>query len=478
MRRYGVWVLVGVALAVGPMQARAQDNFPRINPPTLQTRPAPAVPRAPAQTDPRPAEPIKSAEPKSTPASTKTESAKTERERDVVRATEPMKLTRVRAAATSCGDTCPEWIAAEGRIMSGSTANQLRRFLAGLGDKKIPVFIHSAGGSVEEAYAMGRLIRGRGLPVSVTKTEFVECATDDKACRTLGAKGIKLGNPKPPLSVCASSCVFILAAGAERHVGPTSLVGVHQYESSVTHVQVLQKYRMVPDARGGLKKQIVSEERVGSKTVKTRTKSEVYDKSAAYFAEMGVSSAIMEPLLATPHSSMHWLTPSEINASRIATDRKSGLQVTGLAPADVERRRILEAAEARARDAAMARQTAGVQQKANECDGPALACATGMAGAVPNAAAVKTTSLTPAPSPPYEPMVARTIQQWLVTSNCQVGPPTDQWGDPQKKALAKLASLTRRTFSGVQPSFELLAGVRSAVTASSENGRVCEAPAQ
>jgi hypothetical protein len=429
MRLSGVWGIIGgVALICGAPQANAQA-------------PRPAAPlTAPA----KPADP-----------------AKSDRERDIAKATEPMKFQRVRSASPTCGDACPEWISAEGRIMSGITAFQLKRQIMALGDRKLPIFIHSAGGSVEEAYAMGRLIRARGLAVSVTKTDMMECALEDKTCRALGARGIKYGNPKPPLSVCASSCVFVLAAGAQRHVGPASLVGVHQYESSVTQVQVLQRYRLVTDQRTGeLKKEVISEQRVGSKTVKTRTKSEVYDKSATYFAEMGVAKAIMEPLLATPNSSMHWLSPSEITATKIATDRKSGPQV-------------LAAVEAPQRDTTPSR----AERRDQTLDPARTEIQTPPAVTASAASVAKA-----APPLTYAPMIARTIQQWLKTSNCFSGTPGDLWGISSTRALARLGELTKTSFSDTTPTMELLEAVRKSVMRASSTGsgpvtsKICDAP--
>jgi hypothetical protein len=427
------------------------------------TEPTPRLSKSPSK-QARPAQPA--------------DPAKSERERDIAKASTPMTFTRVRSASPDCGASCPEWIAAEGRIMPNLTSTQLKRMIAGMGDKKLPIFIHSAGGAVEEAYAMGRLIRAKGLTVSVTKTDLVDCAKDDKAkdnnkdnneCRTLQAKGVRLGNPKPPLSVCASSCVFVLAGGVQRHVGPLSLIGVHQYESSVTQVQVLQKYRMVPHPRtGDLVKEVISEERVSQRTIKTNTRDEVYDKSEVYFKEMGVTSAIMTPLRATPHTSMHWLSPSEVNDTKIATDRKAGTQVLGLMPAggpgfmspDIAAR-LKSAIDAGAPRDGIAYIDCGLPANT------ALLACRGRTGRI-EVAAVPSAAALSAPA-----ALARAIQVELKAGNCLGGKIGDTWSDVPKRAVAAFAEATGTRLEADRPTDVMLSTIRSAVAA---REKVCAKP--
>jgi hypothetical protein len=385
------------------------------------------------------------AQPSAKPAAPAADPARADRERDLAKASEPMKFQRVRSASPTCGADCPEWISAEGRIMSNSTAAQFRRVISSLGDKKLPIFIHSAGGAVEEAYAMGRLIRAKGLSVSVTKSDILECATTDKECKALQAKGIKFANPKPNLSVCASSCVFVLAGGVQRHVGPLSLVGVHQFESRVTHVQVLQRYRMVPNPRTGeMTKEVISEERVSEKTVKTRTKSEVYDKTFRYFAELGVTAEpIMTLLTATPHESMHWLSPIEITSTKIATDRKTGTQMLGLAPMPTIPSQVAEQ---------LAR-TSPSQQAAMAAKSAAIASST--------ATAAPMSAPSAGPSAPDGRLV-RAIQEKLKESNCLEGGIVSVWGERSKKAVEKFAAATNLKLDPAQPNLDMFSTLRGA----------------
>jgi hypothetical protein len=61
--------------------------------------------------------------------------------------TEPSMQVRVtRSVLPGCDPDCPEWIAAQGRIDPGS-ANQFKKILRGLGERRLPVFNHSGGGA-------------------------------------------------------------------------------------------------------------------------------------------------------------------------------------------------------------------------------------------------------------------------------------------------------------------------------------------
>lgn len=63
---------------------------------------------------------------------------------------ERMEVKISRLADPACGDACPEWISAQGYIVSG-TAASFRAIVKGLGPKKLPVFIHSSGGLLNES---------------------------------------------------------------------------------------------------------------------------------------------------------------------------------------------------------------------------------------------------------------------------------------------------------------------------------------
>jgi hypothetical protein len=233
-----------------------------------------------------------------------------------------MQVYLVRSAEPGCEPQCPEWIAAQGKI-DGSSVARFKRVLRQLGDRKVPVLIDSNGGRVNEAFAIGRLARARGLDVVVGRTALSACARADAACRhRLKAGNVRLGLPESDMSRCASSCAFILAAGTRRLVGPTAFVGVHQIRSFYIYARVVRTYRVTATTR-----QLVSERRVTERVVETRTPQKTYDEIGRYFAEMGIGAGLMPLILATPGDRLHWLTPEELKATGLATDRLDGEQL-------------------------------------------------------------------------------------------------------------------------------------------------------
>ncbi len=90
-------------------------------------------------------------------------------------------------------------LAAEGSIDPGSAA----RFAAEIearGEYVKTVSLNSPGGALDDAMAMAKLVRGRGIATQV-------------------ADG----------AICASSCPLFLAGGLTRTAGPAAAVGVHQF---------------------------------------------------------------------------------------------------------------------------------------------------------------------------------------------------------------------------------------------------------
>jgi hypothetical protein len=247
-----------------------------------------------------------------------------------------MQFDLVRSAEPGCEPQCPEWIAAQGKI-DGTSVARFKRVLRQLGDRKVPVLIDSNGGRVNDAFAIGRLARARGLDVVVSRTVLTACAPADATCRRrLRAVKVRLGLPKAELSKCASSCAFILAAGTRRLVGPTAYVGVHQIRSFYIYARVVRTYRLT-----ATRKRLVSERRVTERVVETRTPQKTYVEIGRYFAEMGIGEGLMPLILATPGDRLHWLTPEELKSTGLATDWLDGEQLlTGAAVAPPQQQTV------------------------------------------------------------------------------------------------------------------------------------------
>ena len=226
-----------------------------------------------------------------------------------------MRFLKVRGDDAACRPDCPEWISAEGKIVTGS-ADALERTLDASGGRRLPIVINSAGGAVEDAMAMGRLIRAKRLAVVVAHTTIAPCAKGARTC------GEAKGDADSRGAYCASACTLALAGGVERYVGRQSYVGVHQMTEVVSETQVKKLYKVRYLKLAGLKlelsRHLVGEQRTTS-TAKRAADDSVDDDVAGYFAEMGVADPVMKLTLATPSSSIHWLTADELRLSRLAT---------------------------------------------------------------------------------------------------------------------------------------------------------------
>ncbi len=247
---------------------------------------------------------------------------------------QPMQVVIARSADAGCEPQCLEWISAQGMI-DASTPRQFKKVLAALGKRKLPILIDSAGGSVNEALEVGRMIRAKGLDVVVTKTLFKPCEKLDTACKQLKAREVHPALPQARLSRCASSCVFVLAAGSRRYVGAPALVGLHQIASFSVHSKVLRTYRILTRYQYGVpvqqQKSLVSEKKIAETKQAKPTPDTVYEKIAAYFVEMGIGEGVMPILMSTPNASIRWLRSNELTSTRLATDFLSGEQLL-LAP--------------------------------------------------------------------------------------------------------------------------------------------------
>lgn len=247
----------------------------------------------------------------------------------------PMRVSIIRYAQPGCEPNCPEWIAATGRI-DPTTPAAFRQAFARLGKRKLPVLIDSRGGSVDHALAVGRMIRARGLDVAVTRTVLTPCAATDTSCRKLHASGTLMGRPEARITICASSCAFILAGGVKRYVGPWTIVGLHEIKSTATMRRFQRLYRVERRYSWGVpvevRRTLIRERTLSTQTIEMATGEKTYEKIKSYFAEMGVADGIMPILRSAPHSSIRWLRPNELRITALATDLVNGEQLLAVTP--------------------------------------------------------------------------------------------------------------------------------------------------
>jgi hypothetical protein len=203
----------------------------------------------------------------------------------------PMRFVRVTSADPACKPNCPEWLSAEGRIESGS-AKAFADAIASLKGRRLPILIHSPGGSVADAGAMGELIRAKGLAVAVARTLIANCPEASLKCPDGPGMAITGG------AACASACVLVLAGGVERLAGPSARIGVHQTTTLVSETEGLAHLKST--------RKIYEQQGVDAAV-------------EAYLAAMGVGDPVMTLMRRTSAASIRWLSVAELEGSRLAT---------------------------------------------------------------------------------------------------------------------------------------------------------------
>lgn len=213
---------------------------------------------------------------------------------------EPMRIVLTRSAEP-CEPDCREWLAAQGAITKDTPA-ELRRALAELNGRKVPLLVYSTGGTVEAAIAMGELARKSDLDIAVARTVFSQ---RDPALGTI--------DERSPL--CASACTLFLAGGQRRIIPPQSRIGVHQQTIVETETTTVRDYRVV---RG--RRELV-DERTETRTVKQeQATGEIDAKMRRYLDAMGLDRSFIEVTVSTPADTMRYLKPDEMLATTIATE--------------------------------------------------------------------------------------------------------------------------------------------------------------
>ena len=203
----------------------------------------------------------------------------------------PMRFVRVMSAEAACKPNCPEWLSAEGRIEPG-TAKAFADAIANLKGRRLPILVHSPGGSVADAGAMGELIRAKGLAVAVARTLMPNCPEASPKCPDGPGAAITGG------AICASACVLVLAGGVERLAAPSALVGVHQTTTVMSETEGLAHLKST--------RKIYEQQGVDAAV-------------EAYLVAMGVGEPVMTLMRKTWAASIRWLSPAELKASRLAT---------------------------------------------------------------------------------------------------------------------------------------------------------------
>jgi hypothetical protein len=211
----------------------------------------------------------------------------------------PMVFYHAHGGPDACGPSCSEWIAAEGKIDPGSVS-RLQRLLVQLKGARLPIFFHSPGGRVTASMELGRLLRARGLTVSVAHTVPLGCApasADEKSCDAKISAGQQIEAELDPFTaMCNSACVYAMIGGAVRLIPPWVTLGIHD-------VGVDPSLRQRPSA------QVIE---ASEATAKARLHS--------YVHLMGIDDQLLQKAFAIPNASIGRL--SRDDAARFGLDRR------------------------------------------------------------------------------------------------------------------------------------------------------------
>ncbi|MEW6643858.1 MAG: hypothetical protein AB1586_25345 [Pseudomonadota bacterium] len=198
------------------------------------------------------------------------------------------------ATAASCAPACKGLVAAVGTV-TADTPQVFADFAEGRDLRGVTVVLDSSGGSVLDAIALGRQWRALGVATTVG---IVTQARDGDQARV----GIV------PEAYCESMCVFLLLAGAPRHVPDAAHVRVHQIWMGDRTDDAKAADYTAQDV-------MIIERDIG--------------RLASYTFEMGGSGDLLALALSVPPwEPLHELTAAELRLTHVVTEAV----VAGLAP--------------------------------------------------------------------------------------------------------------------------------------------------
>lgn len=217
----------------------------------------------------------------------------------------PMVFYVAKGAPDACGRGCDSWIAVEGQV-DGTAAPRFRKFLQAIGNRDLPVYLSSPGGNLDQALAMGAMLRERRATARVGRTVVSECgfeAQDSAACIKLKQSGRVLrGDIFTRSANCNSACPYLLLGATTREVAPDALLAVHSAKVVVHFrgdVQPSAEVRAAANQRG--------RERADRML-------------STYIVKMGADVGLFELARSIRFESQHVLTREEI--ARFGIDRR------------------------------------------------------------------------------------------------------------------------------------------------------------
>ena len=223
----------------------------------------------------------------------------------------PMTFYVVRGAPDSCGRGCDRWIAVEGQVDSNAAA-RFRKFLSQQRDRSLPIYFYSPGGNLDQAVAMGNMLREKPTVARVGRTVVRECgfeAQDSEVCIKLKQSARELhGDLFTHNAMCASACPYLILGAATREIAPDAALGVHSP-------------KVVVSFRGAGKP---TPSMVAAATERGRERGDRL--LAGYFAKMGADAALLDLSRTVKFEDMHVLTREEI--VRFGIDRREFVETS------------------------------------------------------------------------------------------------------------------------------------------------------
>jgi len=135
-----------------------------------------------------------------------------------------------KGAPNACGPGCDRWIAVEGKVDLAAAA-RVSRFLRNVKDAQRPIYLHSPGGSVEQAFIIGRLLRSRKAVARVGRTIATACGAqtqaDDSCLRIKTSGGEIEAAIETSHAMCNSACGYLFLGATTREVAPDAAMAVH-----------------------------------------------------------------------------------------------------------------------------------------------------------------------------------------------------------------------------------------------------------
>ena len=144
--------------------------------------------------------------------------------------TAPMTFYVAKGAPDACGRGCDSWIAVEGQVDSGA-APRFRKFFQKVRGGNLPIYFSSPGGNLDQALAMGAMLREKPVTARVARTVVRECgfeAQDSDVCLKLKQSGRELhGELWTRGAMCNSACPYLMLGATTREIAPDAVLAVH-----------------------------------------------------------------------------------------------------------------------------------------------------------------------------------------------------------------------------------------------------------